>query len=189
MAHTPEHRPAILTIGHSNHSWEVFQGLLRRHGIEMVVDVRSTPASRWAPHFNKARIEGSLADLNISYLFLGDALGGRPKNKNLYDDQGKVVFSRIAETDLFIQGVDRLLAESSRCRLAIMCGEGDPKDCHRRLLVGKALEGQGVQVIHIMADGKAMPEVELAKEERAIRTEQEDQLELLGGDGSEKKKT
>ena len=162
MAHTPERRPTILTIGHSNHSWEVFLGLLLHHGIEMVADVRSAPASRWAPHFNKMRIEGSLADINISYLFLGDALGGRPKDRRFYDGEGRVLFDRIAETQAFKEGIERLLTECRHCRLAIMCGERDPMDCHRRLLVGKALEGRGAQVIHIMADGTTKPEEELA---------------------------
>ena len=172
----------IFTIGHSNHAWEVFLDLLRKHGIEMVADVRSSPFSRWAPHFNKARIEESLAASGIAYLFLGDVLGGRPKDGRFYDDEGRVQFARIAETQAFKEGIERLLAERRHRRVAIMCGEGDPKDCHRRVLVAKALREQGAVVIHILTDGTTKTEEELGAEDgEACRN---GQLDLLGGEES-----
>lgn len=175
----------IFTIGHSNHAWKVFLGLLRQHGIEMVADVRSSPVSRFCPHFNKARIEESLATAGIAYLFLGDALGGRPKDRRFYDGEGRVQFARIAETEAFKEGIERLLTECRHRRVAIMCGEGDPKDCHRRVLVGKALLARGVEVVHILPDGTTKTEKELGAKDGAVF--RNGQLDLLAGnDPSEK---
>lgn len=100
-------------------------------------------------------------------------------DRRFYDDEGRVQFARIAETQAFNEGIGRLLTECRHRRVAIMCGEGDPKDCRRRVLVGKALLARGVEVVHILADGSTKSEDELAAEEGSGR--QGDQLDLLAG--------
>ena len=72
-------RPAIYSIGHSNHSLEVFLGLLRRHAIGAVADVRSQPYSRYSPQFSRKAIAAALEREGIRYVFLGQELGGRPQ--------------------------------------------------------------------------------------------------------------
>lgn len=111
-------KPAKLwTIGHSNHPADRFSALLQQHGIETVVDVRSQPYSRFSPHFRQARLRDLLLDIGISYLFLGDELGGRPKGPGLYNSAGNVLYDRVARTECFAKGLRRLMATRRRSRL------------------------------------------------------------------------
>jgi uncharacterized protein (DUF488 family) len=160
--------PAVLTIGHSNHPLEHFLGLLQAAGVEMVADVRSTPASRRQPQFNKAPLAQALHSAGLSYLWLGRELGGRPADPALFTD-GIADFERMAQTQCFSDGIARVLAEAEWLRLALMCAEKEPLDCHRTLLVARALTAQGAEVHHIMADGGVIGHTAIEEE-------------LLGGD-------
>ena len=160
----------IWTIGHSNHSLEDFLGLLLQHRIAVLVDVRSSPYSRYAAHFNKEAIRPSLQDRGIKYLFLGDLLGGRAEGEQFYDQQGHVLYARLAESPDFQRGIDRLLRGVVTHRLALMCGEEDPTDCHRRLLIGRVLGRRGVDVRHVRGDGRVQSEAEVAAEEKFQKT-------------------
>ena len=90
----------VFTIGHSNHSLEHFIELLRAHEVDEVVDVRSAPYSRYAPHFNRDELEDALEKVGVDYLFMGDELGGRPADRSCYDDTGRVVYDKVAERGL-----------------------------------------------------------------------------------------
>ena len=162
----------IFTIGHSNHSLEVFINLLQSHKIDVLVDVRSKPSSRFSPQFNKEGLEKSVKARGIKYLFLGMELGGRPQHSEFYDNQGFVLYSRIAESPLFLEGIDRLIKGIKTYRVAVMCGEENPANCHRRLLVGRVLAKRGVSVRHIRGDGTIQDEDELAREEYRSKGEQ-----------------
>src|SRR5215211_3321416 len=98
----------VFTIGHSNHSAEKFVRLLKRYGIEVVVDTRSHPYSRHAPHFNARGIEATLSGDGIRYLFLGRELGGRPKEERFYDAEGRVDYTLIERSRPFLDGIKRL---------------------------------------------------------------------------------
>ena len=123
---TPEIRESescLYTIGHSNHAPEVFLGLLARHGIEVLVDVRSQPYSRYAAHFDKPGLSALAAGAGITYLFLGQELGGRPEGAEFYDPaDGRVLYDRVAASPLFLSGLARLETGLQRYRVAIMCG-------------------------------------------------------------------
>lgn len=161
----------LFTIGHSNHSFEHFLGLLQKHGVELVVDVRSRPYSRYVPHFSREALEKSLKDQGIRYLFLGEKLGGRPKEKEYYRADGTVDYRRLRESPKFQEGIEEVLALASRYRLALLCGEEDPTSCHRKLLVGRVLEDRGASVLHIRGNGEV---------EEAFRKEESgEQLDLL----------
>jgi uncharacterized protein (DUF488 family) len=155
----------IYTIGHSNHSWERFSALLGTGPIEVVVDVRSSPFSRYAPHFNKEVIENALSRAGIKYLFLGNILGGRPETEEVYDEQGHVYYDRIEKSPQFKEGINRLLKGAQSYKVALLCGEEDPTQCHRRLLLGKVLSKHGVGIIHIRGDGRLQSEEDLTAEE------------------------
>jgi uncharacterized protein (DUF488 family) len=142
----------ILTIGHSNHSIEKFLELISNSGIDMVVDVRSAPFSRMFPHYNQENLKKSLAKNSIGYLFLGDYIGGRSNDPEDYVD-GQVVYRLLAKKESFKTGLGRLKDGSSKYRIAIMCSEKEPLDCHRTLLVSEALAVMGINVEHIHADG------------------------------------
>lgn len=146
--------PVIYSIGHSNQTIQELVDLLRLHAIEVVVDVRSAPYSRFATQFNKPELERAVRDAGMQYLYLGRELGGRPDDLSLYDEDGHADYQRISETGLFRSGVDRLrIGLSQGRRIVLMCSEEDPTDCHRRLLIGIVLRQEGVEIRHIRGDG------------------------------------
>jgi uncharacterized protein (DUF488 family) len=155
----------LYTIGHSNHPLEMFLQLLRENGIETLVDTRSRPHSKYAPHFNKAALAHSVPAAGIRYEFLGRELGGRPGGAEFYDADGHVLYGRVAESAWFLDGIARLEQEADRSRAAIFCSEENPSECHRRLLVGRVLTERGNAVRHIRADGRVQPEEELRAED------------------------
>ena len=150
----------IYTIGHSNHSARRFIDLLQGAGIECVADVRSTPFSRRNPQFSQRALAASLKDAGIEYWFLGDALGARPKDPGCYEG-GKVSYARIAATPAFQEAVGALIKDSHAKRIAIMCAEKEPLECHRTILVGRALAQRDTELQHILADGRIEPHAEL----------------------------
>ena len=168
----------IFTVGHSNHSLDIFIGLLKSHKIDVLVDVRSKPFSRFSPQFNKEGLEKAVKASSIRYLFLGRELGGRPQDSEFYDNQGFVLYSRIAESPLFHEGIDRLIKGIKTYRVAVMCGEENPANCHRRLLIGRVLAKRGVSVRHIRGDSTVHDEDELAQEAYG-RTGEQAQLSLF----------
>lgn len=145
--------PRILTIGHSNHAIEHFTEVLRDHDVSAVADVRSMPFSQYAPHFNKGALKESLAQEGIGYVFLGRELGARTSDRSCYVD-GKVQYARLAETQLFKAGIARLLRGAEEQQITVMCTEKDPLDCHRTLLVARALIHEGATIDHVLADGQ-----------------------------------
>lgn len=144
--------PTIFTIGHSNHPQGAFVDLLVRHGITALVDVRSSPYSRFNPQFNRRNLATALNRSDIRYIFLGHELGGRSDDEACYE-QGRIRYERVAQTDHFRSGMDRLAKGVTTHRIALMCAEKEPLNCHRTLLVAHALDGRGIKVQHILADG------------------------------------
>ena len=142
----------LLTIGHSTHPLEAFVALLRRHDVTAVADVRSTPHSRFNPQFNRKALAGALGEQGIEYVFLGAELGGRPGDPACYEN-GRIRYERVARTERFHGGIHRVLRGMRRYRIALMCAEKEPLECHRTLLVARALDRCGVDVAHIHADG------------------------------------
>jgi uncharacterized protein (DUF488 family) len=143
----------IHTVGHSNHPIAHFLKLLQGQGVTLLADVRSTPYSRFNPQFRRDALVAALAEHGIEYLFLGEELGARSKDRSCYDD-GRVSYRKLAATDLFRQGIDRLLAAAKTHTVAIMCAEKDPLDCHRTILVARELVKRGESVAHILASGE-----------------------------------
>lgn len=146
----------IWTIGHSNHSAVRFIDLLQGAGIACVADVRSTPFSRRNPQFSQKALTASLKDAGIAYWFLGDALGARPKDPDCYE-AGKVSYARIAATAAFQDAIGQLVDRSESTRIALMCAEKEPLECHRTILVGRALALRGAELRHVLADGRTEP--------------------------------
>src|ERR1700722_4956121 len=162
--------PVIWTIGHSNHTLEHFAKLLQAEGIEVVVDVRSYPYSRIAPHFNREELDAAHRRAGKRYLFFGEELGGRPSREADYDEDGHARYDRMAEQPGFQTAVQRLLSGAREHRVALVWREGQPGECPRRLLVGKVLADHGVALRHILPNGVIY---------------QEDSVALGFGDGQE----
>ncbi len=166
---------AILTvvhsIGHSTLDCDVFLALLERHGIATVVDVRTSPYSRFALHFNQRELRAALRSRGIGYAFGGEKLGGRPSDPALYkngvvpeghaDYLNLVDYPAVAREPWFREGVERLLELAADAPTAMMCSEEDPNRCHRHHLVAQALLDRGVGVRHIRKDGRIEDAVRL----------------------------
>ena len=143
----------IFTIGHSKHTLDEFADLLKQHGVTALADVRSTPFSRFNPQFNKDALAHELKARGIKYVFLGRELGARSDDRSCYEN-GRVQYVRLARSELFWQGIERVRRGADEHRIALMCAEKEPLDCHRTLLVARALDEQGVEVMHILGDGR-----------------------------------
>jgi len=141
----------VFTIGHSNHSFERFGELLRLHNVAAVGDVRSAPYSRSHPDFNREFLKTKLAEAGVAYEFLGRELGARPEGAQFYQ-QGRVQYRVLAQSPLFRAGLDRVLKGAQTQRLALLCAEKEPLECHRTLLVARELVSLGASVVHIHAD-------------------------------------
>ena len=143
----------VLTIGHSTHALAVFVDLLNRNGVSAVADVRAAPYSRFNPQFNRESLAGSLDAHGIAYVFLGSELGGRSNDPACYDN-GRISYDRLGSTSSFQEGLDRVAQGATSHRIALMCAEKEPLECHRCLLVAPALEARGISVAHIGPDGR-----------------------------------
>jgi uncharacterized protein (DUF488 family) len=145
----------ILTIGHSTQTYEAFRDMAFSHGVTAIADVRTMPFSRHSPQFNQKEFRKSLTNDGIAYVFLGDALGGRPSKPSLLTD-GIADYTRMALEPEFAAGLERVISGSQKFRIAMMCAERDPMDCHRCLLVGRALYEKGLEVVHIEGNGQRL---------------------------------
>jgi uncharacterized protein (DUF488 family) len=143
----------ILTVGHSTHDFPRFVRLLQEHEITAVADVRSVPVSRFTPQFNRGSVERGLQEAGIRYVFLGKELGARTADTTCYVN-GRVQYGRLAQTPKFESGIERLIRGAQTERIAVMCTEGEPLDCHRTVLVARVLAERGVRIDHIHSDGQ-----------------------------------
>ncbi len=155
----------VYSIGHSNQSVKAFLELLRAYEVQILIDIRSSPYSKYVPHFNSSAIATAVQQNNIKYLFMGEELGGRPDGDEFYDAEHHVLYGHVAVSAVFLDGIRRLREAASVSRVAIMCSEEDPAICHRHLLVGRVLAEQEVNVLHIRGDGHLQTEQELTQPE------------------------
>jgi uncharacterized protein (DUF488 family) len=155
----------IYTIGHSNHKADKFLKLLQANHVNLLVDVRSAPYSRYCPQFNKNDIENYLKNFGIQYIYAGDSLGGRPTDPSCYKDHvllekggdylHEVNYPEVMKKDWFVKGIDRLIQLASENSTAVMCSEENPGECHRHHLISKfILENYPeIEIRHIRGDG------------------------------------
>jgi uncharacterized protein (DUF488 family) len=154
----------VYTVGHSNHEIGHFLGLLEAWGVDCVVDVRSTAASRFSPQYNKNRLAASLKEKRIAYLHLPEEFGARRKSPNELTE-GKVDFIKVRKSPEFRSGVERLKEGVRKgYTIALMCAEADPLECHRFSMIAVDLEDKGFEVLHILKDKTIVPNHELEQE-------------------------
>ncbi|MCM4152041.1 DUF488 domain-containing protein [Arenibacter sp. N53] len=153
-------KSTIYSIGHGNKQFDELVSELKRYRIEFLLDVRSSPMSKFNFHFNRAWLEKDLPDNNITYEFLGEYLGGLPKDRSCYTN-GKVDYAKIRTKKFFKDGIDLLIeANEEKMRIALMCSESKPEECHRCKLIGQELMNHDISVQHITANGlKSQEEV------------------------------
>lgn len=143
----------IYSIGHGNKKITDFISELQSYGIEYLLDIRSKPYSKWNPQFNQVQLELELKNHGITYVFVGDSLGGLPADRSCYDYNGKVVYDLIKEKDFFKKGLQRLTtANEKQIHLAVMCSESKPEECHRSKLIGQELLKKDISLKHIVSN-------------------------------------
>ena len=155
----------LYTIGHSRHPIDKFIQLLVGHRIEVLADVRSTPFSRFNPQFNKNALQQALEKQHITYIYAGEALGGRPKDPECYkqhaisskpgDTLNEVDYPEVKKRPWFLNGIQQLLETASLHTTCILCSEEDPAKCHRHHLISSHLMATHpeVNILHIRGDG------------------------------------
>ncbi len=145
----------LYSIGHGTRPLEVFVGLLKEHGIEYLIDVRTRPYSRFNPQYNRKAMEHSMGAVGIRYVFMGDTLGGRPEDSTCYTPDGRADYAVMRTKDFFLAGMERLMKAHQMDRaVAMMCSESKPSECHRTRLIGQALAQVAVPVMHIDERGR-----------------------------------
>lgn len=147
-----EKLPVLFTVGHSVHPIDHFISILKKNEINAIADVRSSPYSRFTPHFNREALKESLKSEGIQYVFLGDELGARRNEPQCYE-RGKVIYQKVAILPSFLKGVERLQEGASKMRVAIMCAEKDPLTCHRTVLVAHFARESFADTLHILENG------------------------------------
>ena len=156
------HKPLpLFTIGYGARSLEEFIAGLKANGIEFLLDVRTSPYSKFKPEFSKEILQRSLDRARIRYLFMGDTLGGQPKDPACHTD-GKVDYDKVRTQPFFQEGIARLRKAFEQQRpVALMCSEGRPEQCHRSKLIGEALVAAGIPVCHIDEDGALLTQTQV----------------------------
>ena len=123
------------------------------HEIDVVMDTRSAPASRRAAFANKRTMPALLEQAEMSYVYLGDSLGGKPSDDDLYGEDGKPDYRKMRSLESFQAGIDAVLELAELHTVVLMCSEEDPSKCHRHLLIEPAMLQRGVGLMHIRGDG------------------------------------
>ena len=145
----------LYTIGHGNRKTEDFLSILKDFKIDFLIDVRSMPYSKFNPQFNQNELKYFLELNGITYVFMGDTIGGRPKDTSCYDDAGKVDYEAVKTKEFFIKGIERLkTAYKKDINLVLMCSESKPCECHRSKLIGRVLDLDKIVLKHIDEKGR-----------------------------------
>lgn len=152
---------SLFSIGHGNKSIEELIDELKSFNIAYLVDVRSSPFSKWNPQFNQSVIENSVMNVGIRYVYMGDVLGGLPTDSSCYTN-GRIDYAKMAHKNTFIMGLQRLIAANSKgIRLAVMCSESEPDMCHRSKLIGQELRKQDIVIKHIIGKQKCISQIDV----------------------------
>lgn len=142
----------IYSIGHGIKKLDQLTDELAFYAITYLIDVRTHPYSRHNPQFNAPTLKIDLERVGITYVAMGDTLGGLPTDPSCYTD-GKVNYDVIKGKTFFIKGINRLIvAYQKNLNIAIMCSESKPEECHRSKLIGQELRERGIPLVHIVSD-------------------------------------
>lgn len=141
----------LFTVGHSTYDLEYFLELIKYYNINCIVDVRSTPYSKYSSQFNLESIRTFLKLNNIAYIYMGKEFGARRSDRKLYANEGYLDFEKVKEDNDFKLGIRRIEDGIEKgYNIAFMCTEKNPIECHRCILVGKNLKDLGHKVLNIV---------------------------------------
>ncbi len=148
----------IYTIGYGARSQDAFCNTLQMLGVDTVIDVRSHPASSFAPHFNADTIYEALSGKDIAFFLAGERFGGRPTDLSLYDSGGRVSWDALRTSPAYREGLRSIegMAEEGHL-IAIVSSEGDPLVSHRFGTLSRDLDLDGLDVRHVLTNGEVVP--------------------------------
>lgn len=151
----------LYTVGHGNRGAEELVALLQSAGIQLLADVRAHPASKRYPQFARAALEAALAAAGIGYLWEGKDLGGfrtpQPDSPHVaLAVDGFRGYADHMESAAFAAAMERLMEIAGKQRVAIMCAEKNPAECHRSF-ISDWLVAHGVNVVHLIAPEQVQP--------------------------------
>lgn len=153
---------SLYTVGHSQHEISKFISLLKQHKINYLIDVRSTPYSRYSEQYNRENIRKFLSEQNIKYVFMGEYFGARMAEKTLYTAEGYLDFEKVIKTERFIKGRENIMKGiHDGNRVALMCTEKNPIECHRTIMVSRAFYKNDIDIKHILPDGDTQSQREI----------------------------
>jgi uncharacterized protein (DUF488 family) len=151
----------LFSIGHGNKSIDEFVEELKSFDIAYLVDVRTSPYSKWSPHFNQPVLQSSMKNVGIAYVYMGDVLGGLPNDSSCYTN-GRIDYAKMACKDTFKTGLERLIVANNKgLKLAIMCSESEPDMCHRSKLIGQELRKRDIIINHIVGTQKSISQIDV----------------------------
>jgi len=156
--------PTVFTIGYSQDTFAPFEERLAQHDIDLLVDVRSAPWSRYQTDFRYGIVEGLCRQAGLDYRYMGDRLGGKPDNPALLTE-GAPDHAKIRDWDPFQHALNEIAGLAGSRRIALMCGCAKPLRCHRGTLLAPELIRRGLVVKHIVADGVLLTHEEAESEE------------------------
>lgn len=146
-------QPILFSIGYGTRSGAQVLDLLQRYDIDLVVDVRTKPYSKFRPEFGREAFEASLGRQGLRYRYMGELLGGRPADPTCYID-GKVDYTLCRAAGFFQEGMaDLYRAMAGAHRVCLFCSEEAPHMCHRSKMIGVAVSEAGGQIQHIDESG------------------------------------
>lgn len=148
------HQTPIFTVGYGNRKLQILIDLLKKYRITTLVDIRTNPFSRFQPHYNKLRFGEILKEQGINYLFLGQELGGKPKDAKYYI-HGILDYQIVNNAPEYKEAIQGLINRSEEGEiLCLMCCELKPDECHRKTLVGETLYVKEILIKHINEHGE-----------------------------------
>lgn len=152
----------IYTVGYGAKSLVDFRAILGTYSVQYLIDVRSSPYSKYRPEYSREPLKNDLGKYCVKYVFMGDQLGGRPNDDSCYDCEGKVDYSILEKKPYFITGLARIMkAEAMGYKICLMCSEEKPEDCHRSKLIGRILASKGLSIVHIVSQTKTLSQVQV----------------------------
>lgn len=144
----------LFTIGYTTFQFDDFIDVLKHHEIDVVIDVRSLPYSKYHAQYNKEIIEGILKNNKIHYRNYSTEFGARQMERQYFSRDGYLDFELFTESKWFKYGFDKINTSLTKgFNIVLMCAEKDPAACHRAIMVSRVFHNNGKAVNHILADG------------------------------------
>ncbi len=177
---------SVFTIGYAAFNIDDFIDVLKSHKISHLIDVRSNPVSEYFQDYNSFNLESKLKQHNILYENLALEFGARQENKEFFSKDGFVDFEKFTQSEQFKNGLLKIKdGLNQKTNFVLMCAEKDPINCHRSIMIGHAMQKNGIEVLHIMPDNQLQSQSEIDKRLLELYSPDRNQLNLFAQSSDE----